>query len=163
MIRVDEQHSATCTHVPRYISRTDLIQLLLETWITDYEKILRAASLLIESSDSKMVDKVDGSIEIRFDHSHLKKEIPWISMIQVPMDDPKLWSKPRESLIDLQYGFSSDAKPIYHFQDPYSGHIYFNVCFCNRCIKRKSSNKKPSCHPTKNQDLELEKKSHILL
>ena len=89
--RVDEQHSATCTHVPRYISRTDLIQLLLETWITDYEKILRAASRPIESSDSKMVDKVDGSVEIQFDHSHLKKEIPRISMIQVPMmDDPKL-------------------------------------------------------------------------
>ena len=51
-----------------------------------------------------MVDKVDGSVEIRFDHSHLKKEIPWISMIQVPMDDPKPWSKPRESLINLQYG-----------------------------------------------------------
>ena len=91
LIRVDEQHSATCTHVPRHISRTDLIQLLPETWITDYEKILRVANLLIESSDSKMVDKVDGSVEIRFDHSHLKKEIPWISMIQVPMmDDPKL-------------------------------------------------------------------------
>ena len=30
LIRVDDKHSATCTHVPRQISRSDLIQLLPE-------------------------------------------------------------------------------------------------------------------------------------
>ena len=39
LIRVDEKNSAACTHAPRQISKSELIQLLLDNWITDYETL----------------------------------------------------------------------------------------------------------------------------
>ena len=53
-IRVDEKNSASCTHVLRQISKSELIQLLPDNWITNYESLHSQANESIESSNSKI-------------------------------------------------------------------------------------------------------------
>ncbi|CDP21204.1 unnamed protein product [Coffea canephora] len=74
LIRVDEKNGTSCTHVPRQILKQELIQLLPNDWITDYE---------------------DQDI--------------------------------------IQY-FDKEGLPVSWFQDPISGHVYFDVCnVCEKC------------------------------
>ena len=40
-------------------------------------------------------------------------------------------------LPDLISHFSKEGQPVYFFQDPISGHIYFDICDkCDECWKR---------------------------
>ena len=53
-IRVDEKNSASCTHVLRQISKSEIIQLLPDNWITNYESLHSQPNESIESSNSKI-------------------------------------------------------------------------------------------------------------
>ena len=134
LIKVDEKHSATCIHVPRYISKSELIQLLLKVWITNYEKLHQAANQPIESSDSKISTQMDGSMSIRFDDSHLKidktKSFPSISMMEVLVQYPNslyeqlgAYEERTDHSQDLIHHFDNQGNEV--FRDPFSGHIYF--------------------------------------
>ncbi|CDP20546.1 unnamed protein product [Coffea canephora] len=125
LIRVDEKNSASCTHVPRQISKSELIQLLPNNWITDYENLHTQANEPLESSNSRISLTSEGRTSISFDHSHLKpltsKSYPSIMIAQVPIQDI------------IQY-FNQEGLPVYWFQDPISGHIFFDVCaICEEC------------------------------
>ena len=148
LIQVDEKNSASCTHVPRQISKSDLISLLPNSWITDYESLHTQANEPLESSNSRITQTTEGRISISFDHSHLKSSskthIPSIMIAEVPMQMPTENGKlmGRYDFYDNQKCFLQDiiahldqrAKAIYHFQDPISGHIYFDVCTkCDDC------------------------------
>ena len=47
-IRINEKNSVSCTHMPRQISKLELIQLLPDNWITDYEFLHSQANEPIE-------------------------------------------------------------------------------------------------------------------
>lgn len=49
LIQVDEKNSTSCIHVPRQISKSDLIQLLPNSRITDYEQLHTQANEPLES------------------------------------------------------------------------------------------------------------------
>lgn len=52
---------------------------------------------------------------------------------------------------------SSEGKPVYFFQDTFSGHTYFYVCYCRKCVRRKCSERRSCCYPDK-KDPDIEKK-----
>ena len=151
LIRVDEKNSASCTHVPRQISKSELIQLLPNDWITEYENLHTQANEPLESSNSKITHTSEGRISISFDHSHLKSLIPKthpsIMCVQVPMyypsefekqwkihdDHPQNLQQVHRSQDIIQY-FDKEGLPVSWFQDPISGHVYFDVCnVCEEC------------------------------
>ncbi|KAK8981742.1 hypothetical protein V6N11_049237 [Hibiscus sabdariffa] len=119
------------------IPRKDLIKLLPDRWITNYEK-LHEGRQPIQSTNGRIISKEDGKSEIRFDHSHLKDQpTPSIFPTQMMMlphgdptlehdiDDPDCYCKlckpsPESKMIEK---FAADGKPIYYFRDPsYSPH-----------------------------------------
>ena len=98
LIRVNEKNSALCTHVPRQITKSELIQLLPNSWITDYEDLHTRANEPLESSNSKITHTPEGKTSISFDHSHLKNltgksHTPLIMCVQVPMYYPTEFEK----------------------------------------------------------------------
>ncbi|CDP21822.1 unnamed protein product [Coffea canephora] len=146
LIQVDEKNSTSCTHIPRQISKSDLVQLLPNSWITDYENLHTQANEPLESSNSRITKTIEGRTSISFDHSHLKsssKRIPSIMLAEVPMQLPtqegKLWGHYEENcekgfLQDIIEHFDKNGEAVYHFQDPTSGHIYFDTCTnCEEC------------------------------
>ena len=146
LIQVDEKNSTSCIHVPRQISKSDLVQLLPNSWITDYEQLHTQANEPLESSNSKITKTIEGRTSISFDHSHLKssiKTLPSIMLAELPLKLPtqeeKLWGCYEENcqkgfLQDIIDHFNDNGEPIYHFQDPISGHIYFDTCTrCEEC------------------------------
>ncbi|CDP20491.1 unnamed protein product [Coffea canephora] len=152
LIRVDEKNGASCSHVPRQISKQELIQLLPNDWITDYENLHTQANEPLESSNSRINHTKEGRTSISFDHSHFKSlnsksHIPSIMCIQVPMYYPskfeKEWKIHDDHPQNLQQvhrsqdiiqSFNKNGLPISWFQDPISGHVYFDVCtHCEEC------------------------------
>ena len=146
---MDDKQSATCTHVSRQITRKDLIQLLPDAWVTDYEKLHESANVPIESTDSHIHRQSDGTVTINFNHSHLKGSssstlFPSISMLQLPFEAP-----PSSLVYDLQHNlsdiyidhmqdliqdFDSTGQPSHWFEDPFSHHCYFDDCkHCPEC------------------------------
>ncbi|CDP21296.1 unnamed protein product, partial [Coffea canephora] len=146
LIQVDEKNSTSCTHIPRQIFKSDLVQLLPNSWITDYENLHTQANEPLESSNSRITKTIEGRTSISFDHSHLKissKIIPSIMLAEIPMQLPtqegKLWGRYEENckkgfLQDIIEHFDKNGEAVYHFQDPISGHIYFDTrTNCEEC------------------------------
>ncbi|KAG8492315.1 hypothetical protein CXB51_009806 [Gossypium anomalum] len=73
LISVNTNDQPHCVHVPRKIPKKELIKLLPEKWITNYEQ-LHEHSDPIQSTLSQIISKGDGTTEIKFDHSHLKPQ-----------------------------------------------------------------------------------------
>ncbi|KAG7572281.1 Viral movement protein, partial [Arabidopsis suecica] len=61
LIQLESQHSPSCIHIPRQIPREELVKLLPESWVTNYEK-LRDRSIPIQSVDSSIHRRKDGAI-----------------------------------------------------------------------------------------------------
>ncbi|VVA93505.1 unnamed protein product [Arabis nemorensis] len=65
LIQLESQHSPSCIHIPRQIPKDELIKLLPESWVTNYEK-LHENSTPIQSVDSSISRRKDGAIQIEF-------------------------------------------------------------------------------------------------
>ncbi|KAK8291990.1 hypothetical protein V6Z12_D06G093400 [Gossypium hirsutum] len=72
LISVNTREEPHCIHVPKRIPKQELLKLLPEKWVTNYEQI-HQHNQPIRSTKSQIITKADGTIEIRFDHSHLKQ------------------------------------------------------------------------------------------
>ncbi|KAI4387617.1 hypothetical protein MLD38_000037 [Melastoma candidum] len=74
IIKADYHHSSSpiCLHIPRQISRTELLKLLPEKWVTNHEQLQQHVKP-IQSTESRFVKEKDGSVTIRFDRSHEKE------------------------------------------------------------------------------------------
>lgn len=70
LISVNTQDQLHCIHVPRQIPKAKLIKLLPKRWITNYEK-LHEHNQPIQSTKSQITFRRNGTIEIKFDQSHL--------------------------------------------------------------------------------------------
>ncbi|PKI67938.1 hypothetical protein CRG98_011534 [Punica granatum] len=71
MILVDFMNTPTCVYVPHQISRDDLVKLLLDNWVTNYERLHHNAQP-IQSSKPKFGRKADGKVVITFDHKYIQ-------------------------------------------------------------------------------------------
>ncbi|KAK8986591.1 hypothetical protein V6N11_010147 [Hibiscus sabdariffa] len=139
-----------CIHIPRQIPRKDLIKLLPDKWVTNYEKIHERRQP-VRSENSKNISKGDGTIEIKFDHSHLQDQpTPVIFTTQLmmqPQGDPTeahdlenpncycdLCHPGAESKMVKK--FTADGKPIYSFRNQLTGHYPWDEdCTCEMCIE----------------------------
>ncbi|KAK8993220.1 hypothetical protein V6N11_033323 [Hibiscus sabdariffa] len=149
-ITVNIQEQPQCVHIPRQIPKEELIQLLPEKWITNYEQI-HATRQPVRSTNNKIISKGDGTSEIRFDHSHLKDPpTPPIfptQMIMIPRgdptqahdkEDPDCWCElchpgAESRMIEK---FDVDGKPILFFRDPVTGYCPWNEdCSCKQCVE----------------------------
>ncbi|WMV33045.1 hypothetical protein MTR67_026430 [Solanum verrucosum] len=59
-----------CTKIPRQICRDELVKVLSDTWVTNYEK-LRHHPQPLQSTEPTFSKKSDNKVAICFDHSHL--------------------------------------------------------------------------------------------
>ncbi|KAK8568402.1 hypothetical protein V6N12_006955 [Hibiscus sabdariffa] len=150
LITVNTQEQPHCVHIPRQIPKEELIQLLPEKWITNYEQI-HATRQLVRSTNNKIISKGDGTSEIKFDHSHLKNpQTPPIFPTQMMMtprgyltqahdkEDPDCWCElchpgAESKMIEK---FDADGRPILFFKDPITGHCPWNKdCSCEQCVE----------------------------
>ncbi|KAK8563661.1 hypothetical protein V6N12_035804 [Hibiscus sabdariffa] len=132
------------------IPKEELIRLLSEKWITNYEQI-HATKQPVRSTNNKIISKGDGTSEIRFDHSHLKNpQTPPIFPTQMMMtprgdltqahdkEDPDCWCElchpgAESRMIEK---FDADGRPILFFKDPITGHCPSNEdCSCEQCVE----------------------------
>ncbi|KAL3614490.1 hypothetical protein CASFOL_041576 [Castilleja foliolosa] len=135
LIQLESQHNPSCIHIPRQIPRDELIQLLLESWVTNYEKI-HERSTPIQFVESSIQRRKDGAVEIAFKQQKDEKprpsafctEINTISAVESnePMDEERyLKGVPISS-------FDSKGHPVYVFADE-TGHKFFDICDCETC------------------------------
>ncbi|KAL3643584.1 hypothetical protein CASFOL_014399 [Castilleja foliolosa] len=135
LIQLESQHSPSCIHIPRQIPRNELIQLLPESWVTNYEKI-HERSTPIQSVESSIQRRKDGAVEIAFKQQKDEKarpsafctEINTISAVEStePMDEERyLNGVPISS-------FDSKGHPVHVFAYE-TGHKFFDICDCETC------------------------------
>ncbi|KAK9025765.1 hypothetical protein V6N11_038622 [Hibiscus sabdariffa] len=147
-LSVHTKEEPHCIDIPRQILKQDLIKLLPDRWITNYEKIHEGRQP-VQSTNSKIISKKDGTSEIRFDHSHLRDQpTPTIfptQMMMLPQGDPtaghntddpdcycELCHPGAEARMIEE--FAADGKPIYYFRDPITGHCPWDEdCSCEIC------------------------------
>nr|GEU31482.1 putative zinc finger, CCHC-type [Tanacetum cinerariifolium] len=72
LIDVDSNATPTCTYVPRQLSPDELVKLLLEKWITNYEQIHQAP--VRSTSAPEFVRHENGLVEIKFSSSQSKSD-----------------------------------------------------------------------------------------
>ncbi|KAK8575472.1 hypothetical protein V6N12_063144 [Hibiscus sabdariffa] len=98
-LSVHTKNEPHCIHIPRQIPRKDLINLLPDSRVTNYEKIHEQRQP-IQSTESKIISKGNGMSEIRFDHTHLKDKstssIFPTQMMMLPQGDPTEGHDPKD-------------------------------------------------------------------
>lgn len=145
LISVNTNDQPHFIHVPRQIPKKELIQLLLDKWVTNYEK-LHEHSQPIQSTKSQIVSKGDGTIEIKFDHSHLQNSkspsiFPTQLMMQ-PVTSPTLEHNTKDpecccalckpgSERSLIQSFFAEGTLVYQFRDEVTRHYSWTIdCSC---------------------------------
>ncbi|KAI4324509.1 hypothetical protein MLD38_029993 [Melastoma candidum] len=134
LIRSDYHNSQapTCLYVPRQISRSDLLKLLPERWITNYEKTQQKVKP-IQSSEPKFIREKDGTVVIKFDRSH-EKDAPTPSIFPTMfMMQPLPRRKKPDPLNRIIHSFDEQGQETYHFRDPATDHCYWDVCSSDIC------------------------------
>ncbi|KAH1108880.1 hypothetical protein J1N35_012648 [Gossypium stocksii] len=148
LISVNTQDQPHCIHVPRQISKNELIKLLPEKWITNYE-MLHEHDQPIQSTKSQITSKGDGTTEIKFDHSHLQRpetQSVFLTMLMMqPVPDPNEGHIPMDSdcccgLCEpgserkLIESFTDERRPQYMFKDTKTGHCPWALNYsCELC------------------------------
>ncbi|GJR02267.1 putative zinc finger, CCHC-type containing protein [Tanacetum coccineum] len=107
MIDVDSNATPTCTYVPRQLSREELVKLLPEKWITNYEHIYQAH--VRSTSAPEFMRYENGLVEIKFSSSQPKSDNVFPTGIH--MITP------------------TDQEPAQKVK-----HIWWDVCNCESCL-----------------------------
>nr|GEU46858.1 hypothetical protein [Tanacetum cinerariifolium] len=107
LIDVDSNATPTCTYVPRQLSRDELVKLLPEKWITNYEQIHQAP--VRSTSAPEFVRHENGLVEIKF--SSLQSKSDNVFPIGIHMITP------------------TDQKPAQEVK-----HIWWDVFNCESCL-----------------------------
>ncbi|KAI4389403.1 hypothetical protein MLD38_001633 [Melastoma candidum] len=124
--------SPTCLYVPRQISREDLLRLLPERWVTNYERT-RQKVKPIQSSEAKYIRERDGTVVIKFNRSH-EKDAPTPSIFPTMfMMQPVPRRRKPDSLNKIIHSFDEQGQETYHFRDPETDHCYWDVCTSEMC------------------------------
>ena len=129
-LTVNAPHQASCVHVPRQISRPELLKLLPESWVTAFEKN-QHQPIPVQSSNPLFETKPDGTVEITFPKeasaSSSTHPVIFPSRIDMFVDG----SRPEPP---IKY-FQSSGLPVFYFKNPETGHCYFDACNCDECAE----------------------------
>nr|GEY05861.1 putative zinc finger, CCHC-type [Tanacetum cinerariifolium] len=113
LIDVDSNATPTCTYVPRQLSQDELVKLLLEKWITNYEQIHQA--LVRSTLAPEFVRHENGLVEIKFSSSQSKSDN--VFPTEIHMITP------------------TDQDPAQEVK-----HIWWDVCNCESCLDEAAKN-----------------------
>lgn len=88
---MDNNHATSYVHVPRQIFRDELVKLLPETWVTNYEKLHKDVHL-VQFTKPKFTKKKDGCMVIKIDCMEQKTKVfssifSTLLMVQPGQDD----------------------------------------------------------------------------
>ncbi|XP_019242048.1 PREDICTED: uncharacterized protein LOC109222101, partial [Nicotiana attenuata] len=148
LLNIDATKGNTmCTQIPRQISKDDLVQILPDSWITNYEK-LREPEEPLQSSEPTFTKRSDKTVCICFDHSHLKKPNKTIFSCQMiqPKHTTDTYPEPDgeffwniQSIMEehdwCQY-FDKERKRMWWFKYPFTGHSPWGLdCTCQDCLE----------------------------
>ncbi|KAL4568290.1 hypothetical protein LXL04_023899 [Taraxacum kok-saghyz] len=124
---VDSNATPTCTYVPRQLSRDELLKLLPDKWVTNYEQIHQAPVQSTTAPD--FIRHVNDQVELKFsakESSQNHNIFPTVHMIQP--------TKP-----NLQNS---------------RNHCWFDVCNCSDCLDDAFYKKYDETFPIKQHKLE---------
>ncbi|KAI4370958.1 hypothetical protein MLD38_019244 [Melastoma candidum] len=126
------QKAPTCIHIPRQIPRAELLKLLPERWVTNYEQIKKQTAPVapIQSTSPTFIRNREGSVTIKFDRSQEKEPatppiFPTMFMVQ-----PVPKRRKPDSLNKIIHSFDGQGNPTFHFRDPQSQHCYWDIGRC---------------------------------
>ncbi|GAV66332.1 LOW QUALITY PROTEIN: MP domain-containing protein, partial [Cephalotus follicularis] len=121
IITINSTHVPSCIHIPKQISHYELIQLIPESWITNYEN-LHKVTTHVQAVELVYRKNKNGKVEIVFPKKPEEEEIvTQIFPTQYQLEPVRVTS------IDYQ------GKPIYEFTDS-DGHKYWDICDCPKCV-----------------------------
>ncbi|KAM7514863.1 hypothetical protein LguiA_004446 [Lonicera macranthoides] len=137
MLTIDSDASHTAKYVPRQLTRAELVTLLLEVWVTSYEKLQEQANTeSLQQTDPTYIRRADKQIEMRFNNktstssperNPFQTELNMMQEIRRLPTDPILKADPLVILYFDKYG-----KPAYQARNE-KGHIWYDVCYCDDC------------------------------
>ncbi|XP_042509211.1 uncharacterized protein LOC122084852 [Macadamia integrifolia] len=135
-ITMDFNQVPCCTYVPRHISDDELLRLLPSSWVTAYEQQVavfqpQVPSELVQSTNPEYITHPSGELEIRFPPPRTR-----------PSPFPTSFGMIQEK-IPIK-SFDSQGNPIFYFQDPVTGHKYFDLCDCDDCLQDSDDDFPPS-------------------
>ncbi|XP_042518526.1 extensin-2-like [Macadamia integrifolia] len=116
---MDSNQVPCCTYVPRQISNDELLRLLPSSWVIAYEQQVSAAQpqvlpAPVQSTNPEYITHPGGEVEIHFPAPRPR-----------PSPFPTSFGMIQEK-IPIK-SFDSKGDPIYFFQDPVTGHKYFDL------------------------------------
>ncbi|XP_059284770.1 uncharacterized protein LOC132038062 [Lycium ferocissimum] len=146
LLKVDATNGTTmCTQIPKQLSREELIKVLPDTWVTNYEK-LREHVEPLQSSAPTFSKKPDKTVAISFDHSHLKKlnKTTFFFQMYQPtynhahQDDPETFAYHLPSIMsehDWIKQFDNEGHDVWWFKCPFTGHCPWDIQYgCQECL-----------------------------
>ncbi|XP_062089667.1 uncharacterized protein LOC133796203 [Humulus lupulus] len=143
LVSVDSTQVPTCTHIPRQISTDDLMKILPNSWITNYEMLHQPQKVFQTLTGPSYHKKEDDFVEIIFDRTQTKA--PSCSTTQYMMTS----ITPAD--VEIQ-SFDSQGSPIYAFEST-DGHKYWDVYDCKSCLKVEEDLPKPKRRPSSRKRL----------
>ncbi|XP_059277513.1 uncharacterized protein LOC132031535 [Lycium ferocissimum] len=125
-----------CTQIPKQFSREELIKVLPDTWVTNYEK-LREPVEPLQSSEPTFSKKPDKTVAISFDHSHLKKpnkttfsfQMYQPTYNQAHQDDPETFAYHLPSIMSEQdwIKFDNEGHDVWWYKCSFTGHCPWDI------------------------------------
>ncbi|KAL8242059.1 hypothetical protein R6Q59_012361 [Mikania micrantha] len=86
LLDIDSNATQTCTYVLKQLSREELVKLLLEKWITNYEQIHKTP--VQTTTAPEFVCHQNGLVEVKFSPQDRQGIFHTVNMIQ-PIEDPR--------------------------------------------------------------------------
>ncbi|OMO87788.1 hypothetical protein CCACVL1_08766 [Corchorus capsularis] len=74
----------TCLHMPKKISRPELLKLMPTSWVNNYKKHM-GIQKTVKSTDPRLIKNKDGSVTIKFDHDETEAPSPPLFSTQFMM------------------------------------------------------------------------------
>ncbi|KAK4727224.1 hypothetical protein R3W88_032141 [Solanum pinnatisectum] len=138
LLNVDAINGTTvCNEIPRKSARKELVKILPNSWVTNYEK-LRRLNEPPQSFEPTFVQKQNKTVSTSFDHSHVKKSVKTsfdfqmyhpASTSHIPKNS-KLFSS-NLSGIKIQQDwikvFGNEGRNILWFKCPFTGHCPWDI------------------------------------
>ncbi|ESQ51076.1 hypothetical protein EUTSA_v10022984mg, partial [Eutrema salsugineum] len=157
---MDLTRISSCIHIPRQIPREELVKLLPESWVTNYEK-LHDNSVPIQSVDSSIYKRKDGAIEISFKQQDGEKPRHPAFCTEINAISPAEEVQPlRQYLPGVPINkFNAAGDPIYAFSDE-TGHKFFDVCDCDYCLMSSSDEEEKPRRRKKNSSQQIVKERY---
>lgn len=155
LISVNLKSTPNCVHVPRQISRVELVKLLPEIWVTNYEW-LHQNTRPGQSFEPRFNTNLGGQVKIKSAHQEGEDSIPLVFSTDFMFKEAHIMDSDNIPISS----FTAEGNPIVFFKDPNTGHCPWDLdCTCDLCINQDTDgDDNPSNRKRKNKKKSSQKK-----